>query len=119
MFNAPEAPAPIAINKIAEKPTIGCTATDYGTDPSAWLAAAESDEVDTIWENVGDFVSIFDAIGWEKSEFATGSTIVIRPTQLAEDGDGNKIFSDKRGTHPVEDETQRRARCISTRASRR
>ncbi len=69
---------------------------DYGTDPSAWLAAAESDEVDTIWENVGDFVSIFDAIGWEKSEIATGSTIVIRPNQLAEDGDGNKIFSDKR-----------------------
>jgi peptide/nickel transport system substrate-binding protein len=69
---------------------------DYGTDPSAWLAAAESDEVDTIWENVGDFVSIFDAIGWNKSEIATGSTIVVRPNQLAEDGDGNMVFSDKR-----------------------
>ncbi len=69
---------------------------DYGTDPSAWLAAAEADEVDALYENVGDFVSIFDAIGWEKSEIATGSTLVIRPNQLAEDENGNKIFGDKR-----------------------
>jgi peptide/nickel transport system substrate-binding protein len=69
---------------------------DYGSDPSAWFAAAESEEIDTIYENVGDFVGVFDSIGWDKSEIATGSTIVIRPNQKAEDADGNKIFGDKR-----------------------
>ncbi|WP_293447647.1 ABC transporter substrate-binding protein [Planktotalea sp.] len=69
---------------------------DYGTDPSAWVAAAESDEIDTIYENVGDFVSVFDSIGWNKAELATGSTIVVRPNQAATDADGKVIFEDKR-----------------------
>ena len=68
---------------------------DYGTDPSAWVAAAEAEEVDAIYENVGEFVEIFDAIGWEKSEIATGSTIVIRPNQSAE-VDGVKPYEDPR-----------------------
>jgi peptide/nickel transport system substrate-binding protein len=68
---------------------------DYGSDPSAWVAAAESEEVDTIYENVADFVDIFDSIGWERNEVATGSTIVIRPNQLAEDENGEKIYGDK------------------------
>jgi peptide/nickel transport system substrate-binding protein len=65
---------------------------DYGTDPSAWVAAAESEEIDTIYENVGDFVSVFDSIGWNKSELATGSTIVIRPNQAATDADGKVVL---------------------------
>ncbi|WP_425039083.1 ABC transporter substrate-binding protein [Primorskyibacter sp. S187A] len=69
---------------------------DYGTDPSAWVAAAEAEEVDMFYETVGDFVDIMDAIGWEKSEIATGSTIVVRPNQLATDADGNVIYGDKR-----------------------
>jgi len=69
---------------------------DYGTDPSAWIAAAEAEEVDLFYETVGDFVDIMDAIGWNKSEIATGSTIVIRPNQLAVDADGNVIYGDKR-----------------------
>ncbi|MEM7489284.1 MAG: ABC transporter substrate-binding protein, partial [Pseudomonadota bacterium] len=68
---------------------------DYGTDPSAWLAAAESEEVDTIYENVGEYVDIFDGIGWNKSEIATGSTIVVRPNQEAEI-DGQRPYADKR-----------------------
>ena len=68
---------------------------DYGTDPSAWVAAAESEEVDTIYENVGEFVDIFDSIGWNKSEIATGSTIVIRPNQEAE-VDGVRPYEDPR-----------------------
>ena len=68
---------------------------DYGTDPAAWVAAAEAEEVDTLYENIGDFVDIFDALGWEKSEVATGSTIVVRPNQLAEDENGEKIYADK------------------------
>lgn len=69
---------------------------DYGQDPASWLAAAEADEVDVLYESVGDFIDIMDAIGWMKSEVATGSTIVIRPNQLAVDADGNKIYADKR-----------------------
>ncbi|MDQ2088502.1 ABC transporter substrate-binding protein [Marimonas arenosa] len=69
---------------------------DYGTDPAAWVAAAEAEEVDMFWETVGDYVDIMDGLGWNKSEIATGSTIVVRPNQLAEDENGNKIYGDKR-----------------------
>lgn len=69
---------------------------DYGTDPAAWLAAAEAEEVDILYETVGDFVDVFDGLGWEKSEIASAATIVIRPNQLAEDGDGKKPFEDVR-----------------------
>ena len=69
---------------------------DYGTDPSAWVAAADADEVDAIWETVGDFVDVFDSLGWVKSEVASGATIVVRPNQLAEDANGVKPFADKR-----------------------
>ena len=68
---------------------------DYGTDPASWLAAAEAEEVDALYENVGEYVDIFDSIGWVRSEVATGSTIVVRPNQLAEDENGEKIFADK------------------------
>lgn len=69
---------------------------DYGTDPSAFIAAAEAEEIDAIWEANGDYVDIFESIGWQKSEIATGSTVVVRPNQLAEDENGNKIYGDKR-----------------------
>lgn len=69
---------------------------DYGTDPSAFIAAAEAEEIDAIWEANGDYVDIFESIGWQKSEIATGSTVVVRPNQLAEDANGNKIYGDKR-----------------------
>jgi peptide/nickel transport system substrate-binding protein len=69
---------------------------DYGTDPAAFLAAFEAEEIDMNWESVGEFVDIFDAIGLTRSEIPSGFTIVIRPNQLAEDDDGNKIYGDKR-----------------------
>ncbi|MDP5084413.1 MAG: ABC transporter substrate-binding protein [Yoonia sp.] len=68
---------------------------DYGTDPSAWVAAAAAEEVDVIYETVGDFVDILDGMGWEKSEVASGSTVVIRPNQLAE-VDGMQPYADVR-----------------------
>ena len=68
---------------------------DFGTDPSAWVAAAAADEVDMIYETVGDFVEVFEGIGWERSEVASGATIAIRPNQLAE-VDGIKPYADKR-----------------------
>ncbi len=68
---------------------------DYGTDPSAWVAAAAADEVDMFYETVGDFVDVVEGIGWERSEIASAATIVIRPNQLAE-VDGMKPYADKR-----------------------
>ncbi len=68
---------------------------DYGTDPSAWLAALESDEVDMLYESVGEFIDVMDSLGYVKSEVVTMATIVIRPNQLAE-VDGVKPYADKR-----------------------
>ncbi|MBJ3762878.1 ABC transporter substrate-binding protein [Maribius pontilimi] len=68
---------------------------DYGTDPSAWLAAFEAEEVDMNYESVGEFIDIMDAIGLRKSEIVTGATIVIRPNQQAEI-DGTRPYADVR-----------------------
>jgi peptide/nickel transport system substrate-binding protein len=69
--------------------------TDFGTDPSAWLAAMESDEVDMLHETVGEFIEVMDGLGYVKSEAATAGTVVIRPNQLAE-VDGMRPYADKR-----------------------
>lgn len=68
---------------------------DYGTDPAAFLAAFEAEEIDMNWESVGEYVDIFSAIGLTQSEIPSGFTIVIRPNQLAE-VDGMKPYGDKR-----------------------
>ncbi len=68
---------------------------DYGTDPSAWVAAAEAEEVDMFYQTVGDFVAVMDDIGWNKSEAVTAATIVIRPNEVAE-VDGEKPYADVR-----------------------
>ena len=68
---------------------------DFGTDPSAWLAAFEAEEIDMVYESVGEFIDVFDGLGLEKSEVVTMATLVIRPNQLAE-VDGNKPYADKR-----------------------
>ena len=68
---------------------------DYGTEPSSWVAAVEADEVDVLWESIGEFVDIVDGLGWNTTEIATGATIVIRPNQAAE-VDGKKPYADAR-----------------------
>ncbi|WP_372612572.1 ABC transporter substrate-binding protein [Aquicoccus sp.] len=68
---------------------------DYGTDPSAFVAAAEADEVDLFYETVGEFIDVMDAIGWEKTETVTAATLVFRGNQEAE-VDGVKPYADKR-----------------------
>lgn len=70
--------------------------TDYGTDPSAFVAAAEAEEIDAIYSIEGDFIDIFSTLdGWIENSIATAATIVIRPNQLAE-VDGVKPYEDKR-----------------------
>ena len=68
---------------------------DYGTDPAAWLAAIESEEVDVLYESVGEFIDVFDSLDLQKHEVVTGATMVIRSNHEAEI-DGNKVYADKR-----------------------
>ncbi|MBC7142787.1 MAG: diguanylate cyclase, partial [Rhodobacteraceae bacterium] len=57
---------------------------DLGTDPSSFLAAAEADEIDITYRTDGDFVEIFDGLGWQKSEAITSATISVRFNQDAD-----------------------------------
>ena len=41
---------------------------DYGTDPSATIAAYEAAEIHTAYETPPSYVEIFDALGLVKSE---------------------------------------------------
>lgn len=54
---------------------------DLGQDPAAWMAGAESGELDMTYETTGDFVDLFTSIGFEVSEVTTAATVVIRPNQ--------------------------------------
>ncbi len=69
---------------------------DYGTDPAAFVAAFDAGEIDRCWESVGEFVDVYDSLGLVRSEVPSGFTLSIRPNQLAEDANGNKIYADKR-----------------------
>jgi peptide/nickel transport system substrate-binding protein len=69
---------------------------DYGTDPSAWIAAAEAEEVDAFYSMEGEYIDIMSTLdGWVENTIATAATIVIRPNQLAE-VDGKQPYADKR-----------------------
>ncbi len=69
---------------------------DYGTEPAAWVAAAEAEEIDTTFDVPGAFVEVFGALGgWERSDIVTAATIVIRPNQLAVI-DGRTPYADVR-----------------------
>ncbi|WP_306154376.1 ABC transporter substrate-binding protein [Roseovarius sp. MMSF_3281] len=57
---------------------------DLGTDPANWVAAAKADEIDLLYETVGDFIDVMDATGWTQTRTETAATIVIRGNQNAE-----------------------------------
>ncbi|MBE2277366.1 MAG: ABC transporter substrate-binding protein [Rhodobacteraceae bacterium] len=58
---------------------------DLGSDPSAWVAAAGSGEIDATYQTQGDFVEQLDALGWTKTEANTSATLAVRFNQLAEE----------------------------------
>ena len=68
---------------------------DFGTEQSSIVSAADADEVDMVYESLGDFILIMDDIGWAKSEAVTANTVVIRPNQTAEVGD-TRPYADAR-----------------------
>ncbi|MEL6219465.1 MAG: ABC transporter substrate-binding protein [Pseudomonadota bacterium] len=51
---------------------------DHGTDPTAMIAALESEEVDVNHQTLADSIDQLDAVGLERNEITTGSTIVAR-----------------------------------------
>jgi peptide/nickel transport system substrate-binding protein len=51
---------------------------DYGTDPSAEIAAYEAGEVHTSYETSPSYVEIFDALGLTRAEAVTANTICVR-----------------------------------------
>ncbi len=63
---------------------------DFGTDPSAMVALAGSDEIDTNYETTGDYIGILDGMGWKKLEAVTASTIVVRMN-----GATSELYKDK------------------------
>ncbi len=54
---------------------------DYGTDPAAYVAAADSGEIDALYQTFADFVAPMDALGWVKTEAITAATVAIRFNQ--------------------------------------
>jgi peptide/nickel transport system substrate-binding protein len=58
---------------------------DLGSDPSAAVAAAGSGEIDITYQSVGDFITILDGLGWEKSSAVTAATLAVRFNQDAEE----------------------------------
>ena len=42
--------------------------------------------MDLLYESVGDFIDVLDAIGWTKTEAVTAATLVFRTNQVAEVG---------------------------------
>jgi peptide/nickel transport system substrate-binding protein len=57
---------------------------DTGTDPAALVSAAEADELDMTYQTKGDFVAVFDGLGWTKSDAVTAATIAVRFNQQAD-----------------------------------
>jgi len=51
---------------------------DFGTDPSAMVSLANSDEIDASYETTGEFIDQLNTLGWTKYEAVTASTIVAR-----------------------------------------
>ncbi|MBP1804244.1 ABC transporter substrate-binding protein [Rubellimicrobium aerolatum] len=64
---------------------------DYGTDPAAVLAAAESGEIDATYQTNGDFIDIYDSLGWAKSEAITASTLAVRFNQRQPPYDSREV----------------------------
>ncbi|MEM6482568.1 MAG: ABC transporter substrate-binding protein [Pseudomonadota bacterium] len=65
---------------------------DYGTDPMSWVRAAQADEVDLLYESVGDFIEAMNDLGWTQTRTDTAATMVIRANADAV-LDGNRPYA--------------------------
>jgi len=64
---------------------------DYGTDPSATIAAYEANEIHTAYETPPSYVEIFDALGLVKSEAVTANTLTMRMNVTQPPFDNQKV----------------------------
>ena len=64
---------------------------DFGTDMSAWVAAADADEIDMTYQSTGEFIEVLDALGWTKSEAVTAATLCVRFNQNQEPYNDPKV----------------------------
>ena len=64
---------------------------DLGTDPSAWVAAAEGGEIEITYQTTGDYIDIFNAIGMPESEAITAATLAVRFNQQQEPYDNRNV----------------------------
>ncbi|SDD42445.1 ABC transporter substrate-binding protein [Ruegeria marina] len=64
---------------------------DLGTDQASLAAAAEGDEIDLTYRTDGDFVALFDGIGWQSSEVVTANTLAVRFNQLSAPYDNREV----------------------------
>jgi len=56
---------------------------DFGTNPTAWLAAARAGEIDLLYDSVGSVIPAMDALGWTSTHVESAATIVFRGSQTA------------------------------------
>ncbi|MFO1144442.1 MAG: ABC transporter substrate-binding protein [Amaricoccus sp.] len=56
----------------------GVEYVDYGTDPSAQIAAFESEEIHTNYETQASYVEILDGLGLTRKEAVTANTLTVR-----------------------------------------
>ena len=64
---------------------------DYGTDPSATIAAYKFTEIHTSYETPPSYVEIFDALDLQKSESVTANTLCMRMNVTQPPFDDQKV----------------------------
>ncbi|MBP7000905.1 ABC transporter substrate-binding protein [Amaricoccus sp.] len=69
----------------------GVEYVDYGTDPSATIAAYEAREIHTSYETPPSYVEIFDGLGLAKSEAVTANTLCVRMNVTQPPFDDQKV----------------------------
>jgi len=70
---------------------------DLGADHAAYVASAESDEIDATYDTTADFLEMFDVLaGWTRHEVTTAATVLARCNQQAEDEEGRRPYEDAR-----------------------
>lgn len=64
---------------------------DLGTDQAALVASASSDEIDLTYRTDGDYVPVFDGLGWTRSEVVTANTVAVRFNQAFAPYDNREV----------------------------
>ncbi|WP_085907077.1 ABC transporter substrate-binding protein [Kiloniella majae] len=69
----------------------GVKFVDYGTDPSAEVAAFESEEIHLNYQTTSDFVEILDSLGLQQSVTSTAQTVCVRTNGNSKPYDDQRV----------------------------